>query len=95
MKIPDTFLLTNSSAERLYFEFAQSQPIYDYHCHLPPNEIAENREFENLSAIWLEGDHYKWRAMRANGVDESLITGDGSAWDKHVEIGRASCRERV
>ncbi|MFO0046096.1 MAG: glucuronate isomerase, partial [Armatimonadota bacterium] len=56
MKIPDTFLLTNSSAERLYFEFAQSQPIYDYHCHLPPNEIAENREFENLSAIWLEGD---------------------------------------
>ncbi|MCX6342049.1 MAG: glucuronate isomerase [Fimbriimonadales bacterium] len=83
MKIPDTFLLTNCSAERLYFEFAQTQPIYDYHCHLPPNEIAENREFENLSAIWLEGDHYKWRAMRANGVDESLITGGGSPRDKH------------
>ena len=83
MKIPDTFLLTNCSAERLYFEFAQAQPIYDYHCHLPPKEIAENREFENLSAIWLEGDHYKWRAMRANGVDESLITGGGSPRDKH------------
>ena len=57
-------------------------PIIDYHCHLPPREIAENRRFENLSQIWLAGDHYKWRAMRTAGVAERFITGDASDWEK-------------
>jgi glucuronate isomerase len=73
------FLLTNETAGRLYHEAAAAEPIFDYHCHLMPKEIAENRRFPNLAQVWLGegnyGDHYKWRAMRANGVDESLITG--------------------
>ena len=74
----EDFLLDSKTAQRLYFDHAADQPIYDYHCHLPPGEIAADRQFENLSQIWLEGDHYKWRAMRAAGVDEDLITGDAS-----------------
>ncbi|OHE82933.1 MAG: glucuronate isomerase [Verrucomicrobia bacterium RIFCSPLOWO2_12_FULL_64_8] len=74
--LPDDFLLTTRWARRLYFEHAALQPIFDYHCHLPPSEIAGNRRFENLFQIWLAGDHYKWRAMRANGVPEDLITGN-------------------
>lgn len=86
----DDFLLTSEIAKRLYHDYAASQPIYDYHCHLSPREIAENRSFTNLGEIWLEGDHYKWRAMRAMGIDERLITGDASfkekyqAWSKTV-----------
>ena len=71
----DNFLLETASAERLYHEFAADMPIFDYHCHLPVAEIATNMNFANLTAIWLHGDHYKWRAMRANGIDESYITG--------------------
>ena len=66
--LPENFLLSNRTAEKLYFEFAQAQPIFDYHCHLPPADIAGNRHFENLTRIWLAGDHYKWRVMRANGM---------------------------
>ncbi len=78
----EDFLLHSESARRLYHEYAASMPIYDYHCHLPVREIAENRQFKNLTRIWLEGDHYKWRAMRIHGVDERLITGEASDYDK-------------
>ena len=80
--LDDNFLLESKAAERLYHEYAADMPIFDYHCHLPVAEIAENKKFANLSAIWLHGDHYKWRAMRANGVDERYITGPASDLDK-------------
>ena len=69
------FLLSNDAARKLYHDTAAGQPIIDYHCHLSPRDLAENRQFQNLQEAWLEGDHYKWRAMRANGVPEQLITG--------------------
>ena len=71
--IHEDFLLDNATARRLYHEFAEDEPILDYHCHLPPKDVAENRRFSNLFEIWLEGDHYKWRAMRANGVRRALL----------------------
>jgi len=80
--ITENFLLGTTSAARLYHEFAAGMPILDYHCHLSPKEIAEDRRFENLTQIWLAGDHYKWRAMRAAGVDERYITGNASDWEK-------------
>jgi glucuronate isomerase len=80
--IGDKFLLHNRAAQRLYQQFAEGQPIFDYHCHLPPKDIAENRRFRNLFEIWLEGDHYKWRAMRANGVAEKFCTGQAEPFDK-------------
>lgn len=76
------FLLQTSVAKILYHDFASKMPIIDYHCHLLPEEIAENRVFENLSQIWLEGDHYKWRAMRANGISEEYISGKANDWEK-------------
>lgn len=72
----EDFLLDTEFAKRLYHDHAEGMPIFDYHCHLPPAQIAGNHRFENLTRIWLAGDHYKWRAMRANGVPERLITGD-------------------
>jgi len=80
--ITEDFLLSNRRAEDLYRYFAQGEPILDYHCHLSPKDIAENRQFGNLFEIWLEGDHYKWRAMRANGVGERYCTGDASPSEK-------------
>ncbi len=80
--IHEDFLLSNESARRLYHEYAENEPILDYHCHLPPRDVAQNRQFQNLFEIWLEGDHYKWRAMRANGVDERYCTGDASPQEK-------------
>ncbi|HEV2208220.1 MAG TPA: glucuronate isomerase [Verrucomicrobiae bacterium] len=80
--INDEFLLQTRTARRLYHHFAESQPIFDYHCHLPPKDIAENRQFKNLWEVWLEGDHYKWRAMRANGVPERFCTGDAEPFEK-------------
>jgi len=74
----DHFILSTATAQKLYHGTAKSQPIVDYHCHLSPKDIAENRRFEDLTAIWLAGDHYKWRAMRANGVNEDYITGSRS-----------------
>lgn len=71
----DNFLLQNAVSERLYHDYAAKQPIIDYHCHLNPQEIFEDKRFSNLAEIWLYGDHYKWRAMRANGIPESLVTG--------------------
>lgn len=78
----DDFLLTTPMSRTLYHEYAAGLPIFDYHCHLPPNEIADDRRFENMTRIWLAGDHYKWRAMRTNGVDERLITGDAPDREK-------------
>ncbi|MFR9648871.1 MAG: glucuronate isomerase [Rikenellaceae bacterium] len=78
----ENFLLQSPTAERLYHDYAASLPIIDYHCHLNPKEVAENREFETLYHLWLEGDHYKWRAMRTNGVEERYITGDATPWEK-------------
>src|SRR5215468_398492 len=80
--LTEDFLLQSRTARRLYHQFAQAEPILDYHCHLSPRDIAENRQFENLYEIWLAGDHYKWRAMRANGVDERYITGNASPFEK-------------
>ena len=79
----DDFLLNSEAAQRLYFDYAAEQPIYDYHCHLPPKEIAENHKFKNLAEIWLHHDHYKWRVLRTAGVDERLITGDASDEEKY------------
>lgn len=78
---PD-FLLQTRTAARLYHQYAADEPIFDYHCHLSPGDIARNRQFANLFEIWLEGDHYKWRAMRANGVPERFCTGDASPFEK-------------
>ncbi len=80
--IHDDFLLRTDAARALYHQFAKDQPIYDYHCHIPPADVAANREFRNLADIWLAGDHYKWRAMRSNGVPETYCTGDASDWEK-------------
>lgn len=82
--IRDRFLLRTDAAWRLYRDHAAPQPIVDYHCHLSPQDIAANRRFENLTEIWLEGDHYKWRAMRANGVAERFCTGDADPYDKFL-----------
>jgi len=73
--LDDDFLLLNETARRLYHDYAAGQPIIDYHCHLNPQEIYEDKRFANLAEIWLYGDHYKWRAMRANGIEEPLVTG--------------------
>ena len=81
--ITENFLLETETARELYFNHAAPQPIYDYHCHLPPRQIAENYRFRNLYDIWLAGDHYKWRAMRANGVAERFCTGDASDEEKY------------
>ncbi len=78
----DNFLLTSRSAEMLYHEYAEKMPIIDYHCHLPQAQIAADHQFENITQAWLYGDHYKWRAMRANGVDEKFITGKASDEEK-------------
>ncbi len=80
--LDDDFLLQSEPARRLYHEYAKDMPIFDYHCHLPVREIALNRQFENLTRIWLSGDHYKWRAMRTFGIDERYITGDASDYEK-------------
>lgn len=89
--IGDDFLLNNPVSQHLYHQYAEPQPIIDYHCHLDPKEIAENRQFATITDLWLAGDHYKWRAMRANGVTEDKITGNASpeekfqAWAETVE----------
>jgi len=80
--LDDNFLLTNRTAERLYHEYAKEMPIIDYHNHLIPEQIANDVSFENLTQVWLYGDHYKWRAMRTNGVNEDYITGGKSDFEK-------------
>ena len=91
--IHDDWLLTTKAARELYHGFAEKMPIIDYHCHLPPREIAEDRRWENIAEIWLGGDHYKWRQMRSNGVDERFVTGDASGYEKFVKY--AETMERL
>lgn len=79
------FLLETKTAEELYYKYADELPIIDYHCHLPPEDIANDRKFENITQVWLYGDHYKWRAMRANGVDEKYCTGSVSDKEKFLK----------
>ncbi|MEZ0484356.1 glucuronate isomerase [Fibrella aquatica] len=76
------FLLQTDSAQQLYHTYAKSMPIIDYHCHLPPDQIADDKQFGNLTQAWLYGDHYKWRAMRTNGINERFCTGEASDFDK-------------
>lgn len=78
--IGENFLLQNNTAAQLYHEYAKNMPIFDYHCHLSPVEIAENKKYRNITELWLGGDHYKWRAIRSNGIEEKYITGE--SWDK-------------
>ncbi len=80
--LSEDFLLNTETAKILYHEFARNMPILDYHCHLPVEQIAQSRNFKNLTQIWLDGDHYKWRAMRANGVAERFITGAATDYEK-------------
>lgn len=82
MFIDKDFLLESPLAQSLFHNYAEHMPIIDYHCHLDPQEIAENKRFDSVTDLWLSGDHYKWRAMRACGIPESEITGDASDWDK-------------
>lgn len=83
--LDDNFLLETGTAERLYHDYAKDMPIIDYHCHLPPQQIAEDAAFANITQAWLYGDHYKWRAMRANGIDERFITGNSSDEEKFLK----------
>jgi glucuronate isomerase len=83
--LDDNFLLQNSTAEKLFYDFAKNLPIIDYHNHLPPDEIANNKSFSSITEVWLIGDHYKWRAMRANGIDEKFITGNSNNRDKFLK----------
>ncbi|HEY5407254.1 MAG TPA: glucuronate isomerase [Ginsengibacter sp.] len=80
--LDENFLLQTETAKKLFHDFAAGMPIIDYHCHLPVQQIADDINFENLTQIWLYGDHYKWRAMRTNGIDESYITGNKSDFKK-------------
>lgn len=86
--ITDHFLLQTETARELYHVYASQEPILDYHCHLPPADVADNKQFANLYEIWLAGDHYKWRAMRANGVEEKYCTGDASDYEKFLAWAR-------
>ncbi len=83
--IHEDFLLSNRTAKRLYHEYSGNQPVIDFHCHLSPAMIADNRQFKNLTQAWLEGDHYKWRAMRINGINEKYCTGNASDHDKFIK----------
>lgn len=80
--LSEDFLLKTETAKRLYHDFAKDMPVIDYHNHLPPDQIANNHQFSTITEAWLKGDHYKWRAMRANGVNEELITGGTDDWTK-------------
>jgi len=90
--LSEHFVLLTATSEKLYFQFARPLPIFDYHCHIPPADIAQNKSYENLTQIWLAegyyGDHYKWRAMRANGIPERYITGDANDYDKFLAFAR-------
>ncbi len=78
----ENFLLESEASQKLYHEYAAKMPIIDYHCHLPPKDVAENNQYDNITQVWLYGDHYKWRAMRTYGIPEKYVTGDASDWEK-------------
>ncbi|MGD0342513.1 MAG: glucuronate isomerase [Bacteroidales bacterium] len=83
--IHEDFLLGNKTAVKLYHQYAENQPIIDFHCHLSPSMIADDRQFDNITQAWLEGDHYKWRAMRTNGIDEKYCTGNVPDFEKFMK----------
>ena len=83
--LDENFLLSNKTAEKLYLSYAKQMPIIDYHCHLLPQQIAEDHQFKNITEAWLSGDHYKWRAMRTNGIDEAFCTGNKPDQEKFQE----------
>ena len=87
--LSEDFLLNSKTSQKLYFDYASKQPIIDYHCHVSPKEIFENKRFNNLYEVWLSGDHYKWRIMRSNGVDEKYITGDAPQKEKFKKFAEA------
>ena len=87
--LTENFLLQNETAQVLYHNYAKKMPIYDYHCHIDPKDIYENRRFENITQVWLGGDHYKWRIMRSNGVDEYYITGAAPDREKFQKFAEA------
>ena len=87
--IHDDFLLETPQARRLYHEHAAAQPIIDYHCHLPPAEIAEDKRWSDIADLWLGGDHYKWRAMRSAGINERFCTGNATPWEKFAKYAEA------
>lgn len=89
----DEFLLESKVASKLYHEYAEKTPILDYHCHISPQEIAEDRKFDNIAQVWLGGDHYKWRYMRSCGTEEKYCTGDASDHDKFIKW--AECLEKA
>ena len=91
--IHDDFLLHSEIARQLYHTYAAAEPILDYHSHLSPADIATDRRFRDLFEIWLQGDHYKWRAMRANGIDERYCTGNAASYEKFLAWA-ARCRRR-
>ena len=88
----ENFLLKTPAAQRLYKEYAAKMPIYDYHCHLSPKEIAEDKKYKNITEIWLYGDHYKWRFMRSMGVEERYCTGDASDYEKFLAYAKCVSR---
>lgn len=83
--LDENFMLSNPISEKLYHDYAKDMPIIDYHCHIPPEQIAKNKKFKNITELWLYGDHYKWRIMRANAVEEQYITGDADDYDKFIK----------
>ena len=83
--IHDDFMLETKTARELFHTYAEPMPILDYHCHLPPDQIARDHRFRNLTEVWLAGDHYKWRLMRAAGVPERFVTGRASDWEKFLK----------
>lgn len=84
--LDENFLLQNDTAKKLYFDVAEKLPIIDYHCHVSPKEIYEDLHFSNITELWLSGDHYKWRLMRSNGVEETYITGDADPFEKFLKF---------
>ena len=89
----EEFLLESEVASKLYHEYAEKTPILDYHCHISPQEIAEDRKFDNIAQVWLGGDHYKWRYMRSCGTEEKYCTGNASDHDKFIKW--AECLEKA
>ncbi|MEX2591755.1 MAG: glucuronate isomerase [Anditalea sp.] len=87
--LDENFLLKGKFAQKLYHDYTKDLPIIDYHCHLSPKDLAENRQFENITQVWLAGDHYKWRAMRTLGIDEKYITGNASDKEKFIKWAEA------
>ena len=85
-RFSEELFLTNATGSMLYHKYAEHLPIIDYHCHLQPAEILENREFEDLGEMWLRGDHYKWRCMRTFGIEEKYITGNASYYEKYMKF---------